>query len=355
MKKILFFIITLSFLVGLPVSASAAEPDLTKYSIANGVVQSSDYDDLTAPSSGTLLPFDWEAGDTVTTGDTLFEIMTQNLYAPEDGTVGYLFVEAGDSADAVTATYGAVLALQPAARQRMHCSYSGAADYEENRHLHIGDKLFFKAGNEKGTGTVISTVGDNYEVEITSGSFDSGKTLTLFKDSAYGNDDKVGSGKVYYRDDIPVPASGRIVEIMVQPGETVRKGDLLLRLMAQDADAEAKPSVSAPVSGVIGTVMVSPGQQVWKGQLLCRVWHGDQPEVVAQVDEMDLGGLHVGDKVPVTMDTDEDTVLTGTVTEISSLGVMRQNAAYYTVHIRLPGTGLMLGQSASVYLPRAGS
>ena len=79
MKKILFFIITLSFLVGLPVSASAAEPDLTKYSIANGVVQSSDYDDLTAPSSGTILPFDWEAGDTVTTGDTLFEIMTQNL------------------------------------------------------------------------------------------------------------------------------------------------------------------------------------------------------------------------------------------------------------------------------------
>ena len=355
MKKIIPVLIVLSLLTGISVSAAAADTDLTQYAIANGMVQASDYDDLTAPCSGTLLPFDWEAGDTVNSGTALFELMTTNVYAPEDGTVGYLFAEAGDSADAVMATYGAVLALQPALRQRMHCTYSGAADFEENRHLHVGDTLYFKSSKEKGSGTVIATSGDSYELEITAGSFDAGKSLSLYRDAGCGADDKVGSGKVYYRDDIPVTAAGRIAEIAVSQGDTVRKGDLLLRLISQDADPDAQAAVSAPADGVVGAVVVSPGQQVWKGQVLCRIWHGDKPEVVAEVDEMDLGDLRVGDRLPVTLDTDESSILTGTVTEISALGTVRQNAAYYTVHVSVPGSGLMLGQSASVYLPRADS
>ena len=355
MRKMIPFLIALALVAGLSVPAAAAETDLTQYAIANGMVQASDYDDLTAPCSGTILPFDWEAGDSVEAGAEMFRLMTTNVYAPEDGTVGYLFAEEGDSADAATASYGAVLALQPALRQRMHCTYSGAADFEENKHLHIGDTLYFKSSKEKGTGTVIATGGDSYELEITTGSFDAGKTLNLYRDAACGADDKVGSGKVYYRDDIPVSAAGRIAEIAVGRGDTVRKGDLLLRLLAQDADPAAQPAVSAPADGVVGTVAVSPGQQVWKGQVLCRIWHGDKPEVVAEVDEMDLGDLSLGDRLPVTLDTDENSILTGTVTEISALGTVNQNAAYYTVHVSVPGGGLMLGQSASVYLPKSGS
>ena len=66
---------------------------------------------------------------------------------------------------------------------------------------------------------------------------------------------------------------------------------------------------------------------------------------------MDLKDLKVGDTVPVTLDTDEARILSGTVTEISSLGTQRQNAAYYTVHVAVQQPGMMLGQSASVYLP----
>ena len=94
------------------------------------------------------------------------------------------------------------------------------------------------------------------------------------------------------------------------------------------------------------------GQQVWKGQLLARISRTDSLEIVADVDEMDLNGLKVGDRVPVTLDTNEKEILTGTVTEIAGLGVTRQNAAYYTVHLTVDADGLMLGQSASVYLPR---
>ena len=44
------------------------------------------------------------------------------------------------------------------------------------------------------------------------------------------------------------------------------------------------------------------------------------------------------------------TLATGTVTEISALGVTRQNAAYYTVHVSIPASSGRLGASASVYL-----
>ena len=356
LKKLLPALLCLTIVLCLAdTGASAGGTDLTKYAIANASVQASVFDDITAPCSGTLLSFQVESGDTVEEGSVLFGMLTNDVCAPEDGTVRYLFAGTGDSADAAVATYGAVLALEPAACQRMHCTYSGAADYAENKHLHVGDTLYFRADKEKGIGTVISVEGTAYELEITSGSFDRDKTLDLYKDSGYASADKVGSGKVYYRDDVPVAASGRIAEAVVQAGDSVRKGDVLLRMLAQDADAAATPEIAAPAGGVIGSVAVSPGQQVWKGQLLCRVLHTDSLEIVAQVDEMDLGDLQVGDKVPVTLDTDETKILTGTVTEISGLGVIRQNAAYYDVHVRVTEGNLMLGQSASVYLPRYGA
>lgn len=351
MKKIIPIVLCLVLLACHPGMAAAEEPDLTQYAIANGVVCAAAFDDITAQCSGTLLPFDWEPGDTVEAGTAMFEMMTTNICAPEDGTVRYLFAEKGDSADSTMATYGAVLAMEPAARHRIRCTNSGAADYEENKHLHVGDTLYFKSGKEKGTGTVIAVSDNDYEVEILTGIFDADKSLDLYKDSGYSSHDKVGTGKVYLRDDVTIAAAGRIAEILVKAGDEVKKGDVLLRVMAQDADVGAESVLSAPADGVVGTVAVSPGQQVWKGQFLCRVWQSGTMEVVAEVDEMDLGHLSVGDEIPVTMDTDESRILTGTVTEISALGMTKLNAAYYTVHLSMNDTGLMLGQSASVYLP----
>ena len=121
--------------------------------------------------------------------------------------------------------------------------------------------------------------------------------------------------------------------------------------MGQDAPFGASPDVKAPAEGVVASVPVASGQQVWKGQLLARIYRTDALEIVAEVDEMDLGDLKVGDTLPVTLDTDESRILTGTVTEISSLGTQRQNAAYFTIHVTVQQPGMMLGQSASVYLP----
>ena len=76
-------------------------------------------------------------------------------------------------------------------------------------------------------------------------------------------------------------------------------------------------------------------------------------EVIAEVDEVDLGRIRVGTICPILLDMDEETVLQGQVTEISSLGITRQNAAWYQVHLSLENASqLPLGASASVYLPK---
>ena len=352
MKKVFSFLVCAVVLASLLAVTAFAETDLTAYSISNGTVQASRFEDLTAPCSGTLLPFDWNAGDKVEAGTVLFQMMTTRITAPVSGSVSALFVEEGDSADAAMATYGTVLAIEPEYISRMHASYLTAYENQDCLHVHIGQPLWFKFGNEEGTGTVISTADEYYEVEILTGDYNIGRKIGLYKNEDYDYDARVGEGIVYRRDDVTVPASGVVTELKVSRGDVVEKGDTLFEVLGPDADLGAVPDVTASAAGVISAVAAASGQQVWKGQLLARISLTDSLEIVADVDEMDLNGLKVGDRVPVTLDTNENEILTGTVTEISGLGVTRQNAAYYTVHLTVDVDGLMLGQSASVYLPR---
>ena len=352
MKRITSFLGCAVLLATLLTVPASAETDLSAYSISNGIVQAVAFEDVTAPCSGTLLPFDWSVGDRVDAGTAMFRMMTTRVTAPEDGTVSALFVETGESADAAMATYGAAAALDPAHLQRIRASSHTAYESQDCLHVCVGQPLWFKFGADEGTGVVVAVREKNFEVEILTGDFNIGRTFGLYKDENYAYNSRVGEGTVYKRDDVTIAASGVVTDVAVSRGDEVKKGDTLFELLPPDADLGAVPDVSASAAGVISAVPVISGQQVWKGQLLARISRTDELEITADVDEMDLNGLKVGDQVPVTLDTDENKILTGTVIEISGLGVTRQNAAYYTVHLTIDTDDLMLGQSASVYLPR---
>lgn len=161
----------------------------------------------------------------------------------------------------------------------------------------------------------------------------------------------MGKGVVVRRDPLLAQGSGRVAAVHVQEGDRVSRGQLLAELVSADAEPEdVSAQVLAPQAGVVASVAVSPGQQVWKGQLLCRLYFAQDLEVEAEVDEINLNGLQVGDTLPVTLDMYPEKIITGTVTEFSALGVTRQNAAYYTVRVSIPAGSTMLGASASVYL-----
>lgn len=353
MKK---FLCLLTCLLLLPVvSAMADEADLSRCAIANATVAATHFVDVTAPFSGTLETFDLAAGDRVSAGATLMTMQTSVLYATEDGKVGAVFALNGDDAAAVTQRYGGVIGLEPAALYQLQCTVNGAYDDEKNRTLHLGETLYFKSAKgakDEGTARVTAVRREGYVAEVLTGRFEMGESLRLYRNDKYENRECVGRGTIIRRDDVVLPAAGRVSSVMVAAGDTVAAGQPLMTMMAADAAPSAMPEIFSPADGVLSAVYAMPGQQVWKGQALCRIELDAEIEVVADADEMDLGGLTVGSTVPVTLDTDEKHLITGTVTEISALGIPRQNAAYYTVHVAIPAGSAPLGASASVYLPK---
>ena len=351
MKKVLCLMMAWCLLA---VPTALAAEDLTGRPLADGVVSAVHYLDVTAPMSGTLNAFDLTAGDTVAAGQNLMGFITTGVYATENATVGAVFVQPGDDAAAAMARYGMLLGLEPAQSQQIQASTTGAYNDDANRTLHLGETLYFKSNKSsrvEGQGQVVAVSGAQYTVDVLAGDFELNESLTLYLDDGYDQKDCVGKVTIVRRDPLPVQGSGRVAAVHVQEGQQVTAGQLLLELVSADADPQAfSPWVTAQEAGVVASVAVTPGQQVWKGQLLCRLYLTDDLEVVAEVDEMDLGTLRVGDTLPVTLDMNPEQIITGTVTEISALGVTRQNAAYYTVHVSIPASSGRLGASASVYL-----
>ena len=109
MKKLFALLLALA-MVG---SIALADPaSLTDCSVSSGVVNAVNYVDITAPFSGTLQPFTWEAGDLVNAGDLLFSMRTTTIYATEDATVQAIYCAAGDDAAAVATRYGGLIAMR---------------------------------------------------------------------------------------------------------------------------------------------------------------------------------------------------------------------------------------------------
>ena len=101
MKKTMALLLAMMMFMAAP--ALAAE-DVT----ANGVVRSGNVEQLTAPFSGVLLPFDWAYGDRVEADEVLFVMQTQKVYAPADGTMQAVFAQEGDLCEDVQMLYGCI-------------------------------------------------------------------------------------------------------------------------------------------------------------------------------------------------------------------------------------------------------
>ena len=319
---------------------------------ANAVIVAPVTAKITAPFSGTLLPFDLTAGDEVAAGDTLFTMDTVPVYATQSGTVSAVFAKAGDDASGVISHYGSLAVIEPTRALYVAADNSQAYDDDENRYLHAGETLYLKCGSEKGTGLVTSVSGNAYTVEILTGSFDVGDTVRCYRESGTPSDSETGRGRVTRYPDISIAAEGRIAAVHVKAGDTISVGDLLFEVIDGQSAKGAPLSLTAPVSGAITALSTASGAQVYRGQLLCEIADLTQLELSAEVDELDLSAISVGSALTFTLDAYAGETFSGMVTEIRPIGITRQNATYYDVRITLPaGKTLLPGMNATVTLP----
>lgn len=307
---------------------------------------------ITAPFAGTLLPFDLTMGESVASGDILFEIDTMPVYAQQAGTVAAVLAGEGDDADGVITRHGALAVIEPRLPLYIDASTTDAYDDEDNKYLHAGETLYLKCGNEKGEGRVTSVNGKKYVVEILDGTFDVDDTVRCFRESAMPSDSETGRGKVKRYPDATVLSSGRVAAVHVQPGDEIAVGDLLFEMIDAQSARNASPMITAPVSGAITLMQAASGAQVYRGMLLCEIADLSALELSAEVDELDLSAIRVGDVLTYTLDAYGETTFSGTVTEIRPIGSARQNAAYFDVRITAPKEAAVLpGMNATVMLP----
>lgn len=320
-------------------------------STANASIVAPETAKITAPYSGTLLPFDYVAGDSVEQGDILFMMDATPIYAAQDGKVAAVFAKAGDDAAGIAARYGSVAVIEPAKPLFIDADTKNAYDDDENRYVHAGETVYLKCGNEKGTGVVTSVSGKEYDVEVLSGDFDLDDTVRIFRESGHDSDSEIGRGKATRYPDIAVTAQGRVSAVFVRPGDEVKAGDLIMEVVDAGAPVSAERRITSTATGAITMMAAASGAQVYRGQLLCEIADLTQLELSAEIDELDVGALRVGDTLSYTLDAYPGETFTGTITEIRPIGTAKQNAAYFDVRITAPeGKTLLPGMNATVTL-----
>lgn len=336
-------------------SSALADTDLTQYPTATGTVTCPKETNVVAPYSGTLLPFDWDVGDEVTMGETLFAYNTIKVYAPENGVLGAVYALAGDDCQTVMNRYGMLAAVESVNGYVIEATTTSAYNRSENKYIHIGETLYFKSASSSritGSGRVIAVRDTGYTVEVTAGSPEINESVTLYRNADHTKESCVGKGKCQSAPSVAVVGSGRIIKSMAVQGATVKKGDLLYEAVSADAAPTTKDAaIYATAGGVISSVNVISGQGVFQGQLLGVLADTSQLQVTAQVDEVDLYGLETGLSLPVIFDSQPGTVYQGQVASISKVGVQKQNASYYAITLDLiGGSNIYLGMNATVYL-----
>ena len=326
-------------------------PALALAATADAIVVAPYTAKLTAPFSGTLLPFDAQQGDAVSAGDVLFVLDTVPVYAAQGGTVSDVFAAAGDDAAGISARYGGLAALEPDNALYIDASNKDAHDDAQSKWLHAGETLYLKRNNDRGTGRVTTVDGDDYIVEILSGPFKTGDTVRCYRESSYATDSETGRGKVRRYPDIRIPGEGRVAAVHVSKGDKVAPGDLLFELISADAAKDASAQVVSPADGALTLLAVRSGAPVARGQLLAEVADLSRLELSCDLDELDFSSVHVGDTLSFTLDAYAGRTFSGTVLRLRPLGEKRTNATYFDMRLSLPSDVLILpGMNGTVTL-----
>ena len=187
-----------------------------------------------------------------------------------------------------------------------------------------------------------------------------GKPDVTYKEHTVAKDDfeisvqATGSVQPENRLVVKPQIAGRVDEVLVQEGKTVKAGQILGWMSSNDRAALVdmarsqspeevkrwqeiyKPTpIIAPVGGILIAKQVERGQTVGTGDTVFVI--SDRLIVLAQVDETDLGKISLGQPVEIRVDAYSDQPVTGKVIRIAYESKQVNNVTIYEIRI-LPDT-----------------
>ncbi len=289
--------------------------------VMSGSVVSVRSEYVLAPIGGLVEELGAEEGDLIEAGQTLVTLNTSTVYAQESGTVR-LFGEKGDQVDTVAARYGAVAVIEPDPEFILSASTQRAYDSTETRIIHPGEKVYLRStGNNgrSGRGQVTTVNGSQYQVEITSGSFELNEAVYVYRSSEHTNESRIGQGTVGRRSLSYYTGSGSIVSFLVKNGAKVKKGDALFETLDGTFDGYVMTGreIPSPWGGVLARLQISRGSTIAKNTVLAEIWPEDAMRLVVKVSETDLKAVEPGTRVNVEFDALYKESFGGTVEKVS--------------------------------------
>ena len=118
--------------------------------------------------------------------------------------------------------------------------------------------------------------------------------------------------------DLGAKLGGKIVKLLVKEGDLVRAGQEL-------AEFDDTTRIIAPDKGIVAKINYRAGETVMPaGEPAIVVINYDRSWVEAQIDEIDIAGVKVGDRVRITTDDYPDKVFDGEIYWIAPLAELRQ-------------------------------
>ena len=290
----------------------------------NGTVEAGTTVPVYAPIGGTVEEVCVEQGMRIKAGDTLFSYRTEKVYASADGKVAGVFVQAGDDAETVTEQYGADLYIEGKTVYSVSSSTSKAYSSVETTLVHTGETVYVQCRTDtsrKGIGVITAVDGSSYTVMITEGSFINGDSVTVFRDEACTDKQRIGRGSVSRVNPTAVNGTGAVVSVAVKDGDEVKRGDLLMETLTGTFDGYemSGTSVTAGEEGVITAVSAEAGSTVSKGDIVFQIAPLSGMRVEAEISADDRKSLKAGDKVTIELESDESISYEGTVRFITEM------------------------------------
>jgi len=346
MKRVMAIAFTLMLLL----AGTAAADTLS----LNGKVEAGEEVPVYAPIGGTVEEVSAEAGMNVEQGAALYSYKTEKIYASEDGTVTGVFVQAGDDAEKVTEIYGADLYIEGTMRYTISASTSKAYSSAETTFIHAGETVYVVCRNDskrKGTGIVTAVDGANYTVLVADGNFIVNDSVSIYRDEAMTDKQRVGRGTASRLSPTAVNGTGAVVNVAVKDGDTVKRGDLLMETLTGTFDAYdmTGTTVTAEEAGVITSITAEAGTAVTKGDVVAKIAPISSMRVAVSLAEEDRNSLKAGDKVTVELESDDSKTYEGTVRYIAETPEEGEDKVTYKAIIDFtPDENVTFGMSVVV-------
>ncbi len=350
-KMVALMLAALLALAGVPALAESSET-----LILTATVEGLDPIVLSAPASGLLAPFSVRAGQLLSPGETVFTVEPQRVYAEIDGTVADVYAQAGESADAAVARYGAVMCIEYADRYQIEASTRTGYNTAENRDLRVGTPVYLRSANEKhfADGRITTVNGSQFTVQVLGGDLVYTEDVKIYREPDYNNKTLLARAELSIVQPYAISASGTLTDLAVRLGDEVHPGDYLFSyvpdVLGPALRGEANPTaVTAPQALIVTEVSVLPGASVQKDQALLSAIPAGTYRLKAQATEADVDRIAAGDEMTVSFDELDLPPVTATVTAVDPLGDGGEETSRFAVWLDFEAPdGVLPGMHATV-------